>query len=353
MNKKQLQKILPIAVIMIVALSVTVRLQITPVEMGDFYIDGTKVTQTNQTIPVSTRELDIQYVATQSLVNVGDNLVINPSFELDNNTDGIPDDWATQAGSGTIYSSSWDSSVAYAGQYSAKISISNYSGSYGSARWYQSYDAEEIPAKFKEATTYRFRCAFKVEGAVSVVVMRVLFHDVNWQWPSGVSFRLDAPASTTWVVSDWLEFTMPSGAEWTSLEHVQIYAGLFNIGSLWVDAFEAFEVRGSAEDIVSVEVELNGATVTLQQSTSTVWAEPYTLPSDGAFTLNGFVTVNGQRTNVASATIILDSTVEPPIDLPPIEPPPLPTLPLNYVLVLSAIAGASLAFLLVRRTKRK
>jgi len=158
------------------------------------------------------------------------NLLGNPSVEIDGNLNGIPDSWSFYKTSGISATSSWVSEF-HTAQKGIKISVTytSVTNQKESALWYQQI------SKIIVGETYSFRVWYKSNVQSTILLLTY----------SGSSIvkvvSLNLSPSSSWVQSNWLRTTIPSGA--TSL---RADCRLFNIGTGWV-IFDDLEVVSSIQ----------------------------------------------------------------------------------------------------------
>jgi len=134
------------------------------------------------------------------------NSLLNPSVEVDENGDNLPEYWK-KYGYGDVGAVHTWLNTGHSGDRSVRVSITYNASALGwhSAQWYQSFKIQYSP--FEIGSTYLFRFWYK-----SSIKCRIYagFWDDNGQWIEGQGAECET--ATTWALSQWLEFTVPEGA---------------------------------------------------------------------------------------------------------------------------------------------
>ena len=133
------------------------------------------------------------------------NYLLNPSVEIDENGDNLPEYWEKDAYGDVGAVHTW-LDTEHMGDRSVKVSIIHNTSALGwhSAYWYQSFRIEYSP--FEIGSRYLFRFWYKSSIKCYIYAS---FWDDNYQRITGQSAECE-PA-TTWTLSQWLEFTVSEG----------------------------------------------------------------------------------------------------------------------------------------------
>jgi len=149
--------------------------------------------------------IDIAMVAKEYGKRDAFNSLLNPSAEIDENGDNLPEYWKKDAYGDVGAVHTW-LDTGHMGDHSVKASITHNTSALGwhSAYWYQSFRIEYSP--FEIGSTYLFRFWYKSTIKCCIYAS---FWDDNGQQITGQSAECE-PA-TTWTLSQWLEFTVCEG----------------------------------------------------------------------------------------------------------------------------------------------
>lgn len=286
------------------------QMQITS-EYGDFSVDGTIVADQG-IYTIKTRSVTISFIPSTS-ATTGENLVKNPSFESDSDSNNIPDSWVHVDGprddpNTPTTSYEYLTGDAYDGQNSVKATIIEIFGTWGSATWVQDPD-QYFKTVMMPGTTYKVRCAYKTDTTGQMQIsLRFTTYEWNYTW---VSSNFDLPISTTWRKSDFYSFTTPSGQNWTDTYRIRLFSRLHTVGSAWVDDWEiyeasaSYEVQSSEAQFFQDDVLLDSVPLTQQ---SPMWMATYTFPEDGQFQMKGWITLDGVEHEIATITLNVDTS---------------------------------------------
>jgi len=133
------------------------------------------------------------------------NFLLNPSVEIDEDGDNSPEYW-NKGDSGDVGAAYTWLDTGHTSDHSVKVSITyNTSAlSWHSAQWYQSFSIEYSP--FEIGSRYLFRFWYK--SSIKCYIY-VVFQDDSGQ--SIGSQKAEGELTTTWALSQWLEFAIPEG----------------------------------------------------------------------------------------------------------------------------------------------
>jgi len=133
------------------------------------------------------------------------NFLLNSSVEIDENGDNSPEYWdkSDYGDVGAVHT--W-LDTGHTGNHSVKVSITYNASALGwhSASWWQSFIIQCSP--FEIGSSYLFRFWYK--SSIKYYIYSG-FWDNSGHWIGGQ--EVECEATTTWAVSQWLEFTVPEG----------------------------------------------------------------------------------------------------------------------------------------------
>jgi len=149
--------------------------------------------------------VDIYMVAKEYGKKETFNFLLNPSVEIDENGDNLPEYWEKGDYSDVGAVHTW-LNTGNTGNRSVKVSITYNTSALGwhSTDWHQSFRIEYSP--FEIGSTYLFRFWYK--SSIKCYIW-VSFFDGSGKWIESQSAYCEP--TTIWNLSQWLEFTIPEG----------------------------------------------------------------------------------------------------------------------------------------------
>jgi len=135
------------------------------------------------------------------------NFLLNPSVEIDEKWggDNLPDYWQIGAYGDVGAVHTW-LDTGHTGYHSIKVSIIHNASAldWHGAQWYQSFEIQYSP--FEIGSTYLFR--FWYNSSIKCYIYASFWDDSD-RWIESQSTKCEP--TTTWTLSQWLEFTIPEG----------------------------------------------------------------------------------------------------------------------------------------------
>ena len=159
------------------------------------------------------------------------NLLTNPSFEIDKDANGIPDGWEfdVKAWTGSKGEINWKKGSGRSGDYSVNISITNDVGSMG---------VRSLIIPVKPNTTYRVSGWLKSEFS-EWKKERSAYFSLNG-YKDGKFVKENGYTNAVQLSSEWKEYAVEFSTG-TSFDGLTISANLFGSGSIWIDDFSCVE----------------------------------------------------------------------------------------------------------------